>query len=272
MKVKEYIELPIDEEVVEIGIHQARTQYVDRNLDDLARSIQKVGLLEPIVVARLDGGRYEIITGQRRYLACERLGWKTISAGVLDSRPSDKLAKGISLTENLVREDMTTRDYIAACNYLFREYGSVKIVSEELGISSQKVNQYVKYPQLVPSLKQRVDEGLDLDIALRAQRAATDDHGDVDEETANALADEMRQLSSTQQRQLEKIAAQQTGAAVEQIIEEGRRQPVIKRVVVNLSEELHDALEGYANDQDKGRDDAIVDLLESGLSSEGYMS
>ena len=215
MKVKEYIELPIDSEVVEIGLNQARTQYVDRNLDDLARSIQQVGLLEPIVVAPLDDGRYEIITGQRRYLACERLGWTTISAGVLDSRPSARFAKGLSLTENLVREDMTTRDYIAACNYLFREYGSAKIVSEELGISPQRVNQYVKYPQLIPSLKERVDEGLDIDTALRAQRAALDENGEVNEETAAALAEEMQQLSSTQRRQLEKIAAEQAGAPVE---------------------------------------------------------
>ena len=39
-----------------------------------------------------------------------------------------------------------------------------------------------------------------------------------------------------------------------------------------MSEELHDALEGYANDQDKTRDDAIVELVESGLSTEGYIT
>lgn len=269
MRITDYKELPLDE--LEIGLDQARTRNVDRNIDDLARSIKMVGLLEPIVVAPLETGRYEIITGQRRFLACQRLGYDTIRAGILESRPPGNFAKAISLTENMVREDMATKDYIDACTLLYRQYGSIKAVSEELGLPMSKVGQYVKYEQLIPALKEEVQQGLDMNVALRAQKAAMDDDGVVVEDTAIALAEEMKALSNVQRKQLEKLASQQPGAPVEEIIEAGRRQPKVKQIVLTVSEELSQALDVYAEDEETSRDEAVVSLIETTLTDRGYI-
>lgn len=269
MKIIEYKDVPLEQ--IDIGLSQARTRDVEKNLDDLVRSIRTIGLLEPIVVALIDDGTYEVITGQRRYLAAERLGWTSISAGILDHRPDGDVSKAISLTENMVREDMPTKDYIDACTTLFHRYGSIKAVSEELGLPSSKVSQYVKFEQLIPELKDRVrNKGLKMDVALRAQKAATNEEGDIEETTALALADEMKNMSGLQQKQLEKVASKNPNASAEEIIEAGRRQPREVRLTVTLSVELRDALDRYANDEGTNRADAAVDIIENKLVVEGY--
>src|SRR5262249_20653923 len=141
MRIVRYEDIPLER--LTIGLSQARVRDVDRHIEDLARSIQKIGLIEPIVVAPGDSpNTYEFVTGQRRFLAVKSLGLKTIRAGILAEKPAGDLAKAISLTENMVREDMPAKDYIDACTELFRRYGSIKAVSEELGLPYPKVQQY----------------------------------------------------------------------------------------------------------------------------------
>jgi ParB family chromosome partitioning protein len=71
----------------------------EANLDDLANSIKEKGLLSPITVVQ-KGDLYELIVGQRRYLACKKLGYQKIAAIIRDETDdTDYLA--ISLIENI---------------------------------------------------------------------------------------------------------------------------------------------------------------------------
>lgn len=269
VKIIDYRDVPLDQ--IDIGLSQARTRDVEKNLDDLARSIRTVGLLEPIVLAPVDDDTYEVITGQRRYLAVERLGWTSISAGILDHRPDGDVSKAISLTENMVREDMSTKDYIDACTTLFHRYGSIKAVSEELGLPFNRVSQYVKFEQLIPELQERVTrDRMKMEVALRAQKAATNDEGEVETATALALADEMQNMSGLQRKQLENAAKKNPNASAEEIIEAGRRQPREVHLSVVLSVELRDALDRYADDEGTNRADAAASIIENRLVADGY--
>lgn len=268
-RTKEVKELPLEQ--LEIGTSQARTRDVSKGIEELAESINKMGLLEPIVVCEVGENQYEIITGQRRFLAHQFLGRDTILAIVLKERVAPDLAKAISLTENMVRQDISTSDYIDACTALYRRYGSIKAVAEELGLPPNKVSQYVKYDQLKPSLKEMVDDGkLELKVALRAQKAAADDKGEVNEEAAVVLAQEMKGMSDLQQRNVEKAAEENRGATADEIIEVGRRQPRQKQIVVTLSEILHGALQKFATDESTNQDDAAATLIETALTDRGY--
>lgn len=269
-RTKEVREIPLDQ--LEIGTSQARIRDVAKNIEELAESIDKMGLLEPIVVCPLGDDRYEIITGQRRFLAHQHLGRDKIMAVILGERVDNDVAKAISLTENMVRQDISTNDYIDACTALYRRYGSIKAVAEELGLPPNKVSQYVKYDQLTPKMKEMVDEAkVDLKTAIRAQKAATDDSGDVDEEAAVVLAQEMKGLSNLQQRNVEKAAEENKGASVDEIIEAGRRQPRQKQIVVTISEQTHDALQKFATDDGTNQDDAASTLIVTGLTDRGYL-
>jgi ParB family chromosome partitioning protein len=77
------------------------------NIKDLADSIDKVGLINPITLNK-NGKYYEVVAGFRRYLACERLRWKEIPCVVIEQ--STELAVGIMTAENYERENVNTFD------------------------------------------------------------------------------------------------------------------------------------------------------------------
>ena len=272
MYIKEHTNIEVKN--IRIGLSQARLRDVSKNIDELANSIQQLGLLEPIVVApgKDEEGTFEVITGQRRFLAVQELGWTHITAGILDSPVNDPLmAKAISLTENMVREEMTTRDYIDACTELYRRYGTIKAVCDELGLPQRRVSSYVKFDQLTRELKEMVDEGLDLQVALRAQKATTNSDGSNNPGKAETLAKEMKNLGGSQQRKMVQVAERNPGIPIEQIIEEGRTRAQIKTVSVSLGVSFSEGLDVFATEEGTNRAEAAAGLIEEGLTTKGYV-
>jgi ParB family chromosome partitioning protein len=90
-----------------------------------------VGLIQPIIVYQKEDGKYELIAGQRRFLAVKELGWKNIKTEIIEKPENLYKAKIISLIENTVRKDMVDLDAIDAATEV---YGSLKTVSEEIGL------------------------------------------------------------------------------------------------------------------------------------------
>jgi ParB family transcriptional regulator, chromosome partitioning protein len=269
-KIKEIKELPMDK--LTIGKGQVRVTHPERDLDDLVSSIQKHGLLSPIVVAEASGGKYEILTGQRRFLACQRLGKHTILAAVLDGHVDEDEAKVISLTENLIRDDPIESDYIDACTSLYKKYGSVQAVAERMGIRPTLVSEYLKYDVLPAPLQKMVDEReIPLKTALRANKAAMTESGSVDEGQAVKFAKELKPMTGTQQEKVVKAAKQLKGQPFEKKIEVGRAQAQVTQILVTLGEEAHASLQQYADDEGTTQDDAAASLIEAGLTGKGYL-
>lgn len=84
--------------------NQPRTDFDPVGLDDLASSIKKNGLLQPIIVREVDKGSYEIVAGERRYQACNRLKMESIPARIVSL--DDTQAQTVALVENLQRDDL----------------------------------------------------------------------------------------------------------------------------------------------------------------------
>jgi ParB family chromosome partitioning protein len=262
-------EIPLEQ--IDIGLSQVRTSDVDEGVQELAASIEKLGLLEPILVSPKAEDRYEVVTGQRRFLAHQYLGRETIRATILAEPIEPEIAKAISLTENMVRQNLSTKDYIDACTELFRTYGSIKKISETLGLPYYKVSQYVKYEQLIEPLKQKVESGLKLDVALRAQKAATDlGSKEVNEKAAIVYAEEMQKMSGLQQRQLEKVAIKEASVPPEEVLKMSRRQQQLNLRVV-VGENLYQALNQFTQDEEIDQNNAVITLLEAALSERGYL-
>src|SRR5207244_5520739 len=103
--------------------------------------IERHGLQQPIVVQRVPGGKYEILIGQRRYLAYKQLRRKKIRAKIIATR--DPLAaKILSYSENVQRRDLAPRDKAEVCTYLLNELGSIRAVADEIGVSEQTVRKW----------------------------------------------------------------------------------------------------------------------------------
>lgn len=271
VRIKEVREIPLEDLVV--GKGQVRVRDVAKEITELADSIRVVGLLEPIVVCPAEkAGKFEIITGQRRFLAHQELKRKTILAAILDQKVDETTAKVLSITENLIRRDLNTRDLIDACTALYKRYGSVKDVAEETGLPIGKVREYIKFDRLIPELRDLVDKGqVDVKTALRAQDAASTGGKTVAPEAVK-FAKEMGTMSGAQQRRILKERVEKPTIPADELIEAAKTGEKIVQVLVTLGTEVHRSLQAFAKDQGTTQDDAAATLIEEALSSKGFFA
>ena len=260
-KIVEFKDIPLEDLV--ISMSTVRTSDVIKDIDELTESIRMVELLKPIVVAPPGpNGKYEIILGQRRFLAYQKLNEKTITAGILDERLDEIDAKVLSVTENLVRRDMPSKDLIDVCTHLYKHYASVKAVVEETGLSKNKVDQYVKYDRLIPDLQKAVDSGeADLKAALRAQDALATE-GEPDPQESVKLAKEMTSMSGAQQKNIQNQFAENPFASVDEVIERAKSGEKVTQISVTLGHQIHRALGRFAKDEEVTIDEAAALLIE----------
>lgn len=106
--------------------YQPRKHFDSYQLEELAKSINTYGVLQPIIV-RKNGNYYDLIAGERRLRACQNLGYKTIPALVRSM--SDRDIAEIALIENLQREDL---------NY-FEEAEGYKKLIQEFNLTQEEV-------------------------------------------------------------------------------------------------------------------------------------
>ncbi|MED4015729.1 nucleoid occlusion protein [Sutcliffiella cohnii] len=85
--------------------YQPRTVFVDEKIDELALTIRTHGIIQPIVVRQFAEETFEIIAGERRWRAVQKLGWETIPAIVKDF--NDTETASVALIENLQREELS---------------------------------------------------------------------------------------------------------------------------------------------------------------------
>jgi ParB family transcriptional regulator, chromosome partitioning protein len=131
----------------------------DSSIDDLAASIKEKGLLSPVMVRVASGGRYELVAGQRRLLACRKLGMRTISA-LVRSQMDDADATAISLIENVHRAEMNPIDKARAFAALRDNYaGDLHRVSRETGVGLPTVKRYLSLLSLPEEIQARLSTG-----------------------------------------------------------------------------------------------------------------
>ena len=129
-------ELPIS--MVDPKSDQPRKSFDKESLEELAKSIEENGLLQPILVREYGNGRYQIIAGERRFRASKIAGLSDIPAIILD-RDDRKVAE-ISLIENIQRENLNPIEEAMAFKALANEYGlTQEELSERVGKSRSAI-------------------------------------------------------------------------------------------------------------------------------------
>jgi ParB family transcriptional regulator, chromosome partitioning protein len=135
---------------------QPRTRIDEAELTDLANSMQASGLLQPVIVRPRDGG-YELIAGERRWRAAERLGWPKIPAVVKEV--DDRTLLTLALIENLQRDDLSPIDEAAGYRRLGEEFhlGQAEI-ARVVGRDRSTVANLLRLLQLPPDVQAMVHE------------------------------------------------------------------------------------------------------------------
>ncbi|HWY07519.1 MAG TPA: ParB/RepB/Spo0J family partition protein [Candidatus Acidoferrales bacterium] len=149
--------LQIDIDLIEPSPYQPRTRFREEALDELARSIQASGIIQPIVV-RPVGNRYQLIAGERRWRAAQRAGLKKVSSIV--RQVPDELALEMTLVENIQREDLNAIEAARAFERLMDEFQlTQESVAERTGKDRATVANAIRLLKLESTIQDWIEEG-----------------------------------------------------------------------------------------------------------------
>jgi ParB family transcriptional regulator, chromosome partitioning protein len=149
--------LQIDIDLIEPSPYQPRTRFREEALDELARSIQASGIIQPIVLRPI-GNRYQLIAGERRWRAAQRAGLKKVSSIV--RQVPDELALEMTLVENIQREDLNAIEAARAFERLMDEFQlTQESVAERTGKDRTTVANAIRLLKLEDTIQDWIEEG-----------------------------------------------------------------------------------------------------------------
>lgn len=135
------IEIELDK--IEVNPHQPRVFFDEEALDELAASIKVHGLIQPLTLRLLETGRYQIISGERRFRAAKIAGLKSMPAYVRTANDQETLEMG--LIENIQREDLDAMEVAITYRRLMEECNlTQEALSERVGKKRATVANYVR--------------------------------------------------------------------------------------------------------------------------------
>ncbi len=138
---------------------QPRVHFDEESLAELAASIAQLGVLQPVLVRRLDAdGRYQLIAGERRWRAARRAGLVSVPAVVRQSE--DVRAVEQALVENLHRQDLTALEEAAAYQQLIEDFDLTHDdIAQRVGKSRSTISNTLRLLGLPPAVQHLLADG-----------------------------------------------------------------------------------------------------------------
>jgi ParB family chromosome partitioning protein len=235
------------------GKYQPRTRMDEGALNELAASIKTQGIMQPVLVRPVDGGRYEIIAGERRFRAAQLAGLEEIP--VLVREVDDQAAAAMALIENIQREDL---------NPLEEAQGIARLISDFDFTHEQAASAVGRSRSAVSNLLRLVNLAQPVQTMLMA--------GDIDMGHARALlsVDNASQIALASHVVAKRLSVRETEKLVARALEEQAssstqaRQKEKSGDIVRLEEELSDKLATPVVFKmgPKGRGQMIIDFAD----------
>jgi ParB family transcriptional regulator, chromosome partitioning protein len=132
---------------IEVNPFQPRKNFDQEALNELATSIKELGIIQPITVRQLDNGKYQLITGERRFRASQIAGLTSIPAFIRRANDQDMLE--MALVENIQREDLDAIEIAISYQRLIEEcHLTQETLSERVGKKRSTVTNYIRLLRL----------------------------------------------------------------------------------------------------------------------------
>ena len=135
------VELPLEE--IEPNPYQPRTTFDEETIAELADSIRSIGIVQPITVRKAASGKYQIISGERRYRAARLAGLKTVPAYIREADDSGMLE--MAIVENIQRENLDAVETALSFRRLMEECGfTQEQLADRVGKKRATVANYLR--------------------------------------------------------------------------------------------------------------------------------
>ena len=147
----------VDIDLIEPNNVQPRTRFDETQLEELAQSIKTNGVVQPILVRKTDGGRYQIVAGERRWRAAQRAGLQRIPSVIRDV-PDDKMLE-LALIENIQRQELNAIEEAYAYKRLIETFNlTQETVAQRVGRDRTFVTNYLRLLRLPEDIQLLVEE------------------------------------------------------------------------------------------------------------------
>jgi ParB family chromosome partitioning protein len=154
--VASIIELDIN--FIEINPFQPRTNFNEDTLQELAKSIKEVGVIQPITVRKLEFNKYQLISGERRLRASKLIGLSTIPAYIRLANDNESLI--MALVENIQRHDLDPIEVAISYQRLIEEVNlTQEEMSERVGKKRSTITNYLRLLKLDPIIQTGMRDG-----------------------------------------------------------------------------------------------------------------
>ena len=150
------IELDIDS--IEINPFQPRTNFNEETLQELAKSIKELGVIQPITVRKLEFNKFQLISGERRLRASKLIGLTTIPAYIRLANDNESLV--MALVENIQRHDLDPIEVAISYQRLIEEISlTQEELSERVGKKRSTITNYLRLLKLDPIIQTGIRDG-----------------------------------------------------------------------------------------------------------------
>ncbi len=148
----------IDLDAIEVNPFQPRTNFNEEALRELAGSIRELGVIQPITVRKLEGNKFQLVSGERRYRASKLIGSTSIPSYVRIANDQEMLE--MALVENIQRKDLDPIEVALSYRQLIEE---VKLTQEQLSVRVGKnrstVTNFLRLLKLDPIIQTGIRDG-----------------------------------------------------------------------------------------------------------------
>ncbi len=156
-KASDIIRIHID--LIEPNPYQPRMTFDEQALEELSESIKALGLIQPITVRSRSEGKYQIVSGERRYRACRMAGMEVIPAYIVQT--DDKGMLEMAIVENIQREDLDPIEIAMSYQRLIDEcHLTQDQMAQRVGKKRSSITNYLRLLKLSPKLQHDLKEGL----------------------------------------------------------------------------------------------------------------
>jgi ParB family chromosome partitioning protein len=208
---------------IEANPYQPRTKFDEEALQELAQSIKTYGLIQPVTVRPVGNGKYQLISGERRFRAAQMAGLTEIPAFV--RTVDDALSIQMALVENIQRADLNAIEIAMSYQMLMDEcHFTQEQLGEKVGKTNTTISNYLRLLKLSTPVQVAVRDN---QISMGHARALV------------AIEDEAQQSKLVQQIVKEQLSVRQTETLVKKTLE-GMRQKKSK-VKITLADDVRSA-------------------------------
>lgn len=236
--------IEIELNLIDVNPYQPRTYFDEESLRELASSIKELGVIQPITVRKLDGNKFQLVSGERRFRASKLIGNSTVPAYIRLANDQEMLE--MALVENIQRKNLDPIEVALSYQRLIEE---IKLTQEELstrvGKKRSTVTNYLRLLKLDPILQTGMRDGF---ISMGHGRAII--NVESSENQLNIYEKILREKLSVRQTE-ELVKSLKTGTIAKQ--KKKQLPKFIKESLKDISEYFGHKIDVTVNTNGKGK-------------------